>query len=319
MRTERPSATAALVARGVALIARDPELAHLVPPLAGEVSAWCLETASPRARQLLRALDHGWFRSAARALEQRVLPGITLHYVLRKRFLEDLARESIEDGARQVVVLGAGYDALALALHLEHPEVIFVEIDHPATQRVKRKALQGRRGLPRPNLHFVPADLSRRTIEGCLAACRGFDPAADTLFIAEGLLMYLAPGEVEALLRGIRNRGGARSRVAFTFMERQPDGRPGFRTASRGVDLWLRLRGEPFRWGVSWEGLPGFLERGGLRLREVAGSETLRHRYLAGTRRSLPLPEGEAVCVAEFAPARRTKSNPAQLRVQVGA
>jgi methyltransferase (TIGR00027 family) len=299
MKLQQPSATAGLVARGVALVSREPGLAQLVSPLSAEASAWCIEAASPHGRQLVRALDRRWFRSAARLLERLALPGITLHYVLRKRYLEDVARRSIREGCRQVVVLGAGFDALALALHLEFPEVLFCEIDHPATQRVKRRALEGRWELPGKKLHFLPADLSRRMLEACLAGCPDFDPAERTLFIAEGLLMYLTPDEVERLFGSVCQCGGPGSRFAFTFMERQPDGRPGFRAASRGVGLWLRLQREPFRWGIAREELPDYLAASGLTLRELAGSETLRDRYLSGACRAMALPEGEGICMAE--------------------
>lgn len=298
MRPQRASATAGLVARGVVLVSREPALAHLVPPLAAETSARCIAATSPRGRRLVRTLESKWFRAAARLLERLVLPGITLHYVLRKRYLEEVARASIQAGIRQVVVLGAGFDALALTLHLEFPEVLFCEIDHPATQRVKRAILKGQR-LPRENLRLVPADLSQQTLGSCLAACPEFDPEQSTLFVAEGLLMYLAPYEVESLFGGIRQCGGPGSRFAFTFLERQPDGRPGFRAASRGVGLWLHLQREPFRWGIDPRELTDFLVASGFRLCELAGTEALRRRYLAGACRARTLPEGEGICVAE--------------------
>ncbi|HEV2130726.1 MAG TPA: SAM-dependent methyltransferase, partial [Longimicrobiaceae bacterium] len=285
----------------VALISRDPRMAHLVPPLAAETSAWCIEAASPRGCRLVRALDRKWFRSAALALERLALPGITLHYVLRKRYLEDVARQSMQEGVGQVVVLGAGFDALALTLHLQFPEVLCFEIDHPATQRVKRAALAKRRGIPGANLRLISADLSRQTLESCLAGCPEFDPERRTLFIAEGLLMYLAPDEVARLFGSARSCGGPESRFAFTFLERQPDGRPDFRAASRGVGVWLRLQREPFRWGIGWEELPNYLAASGFTLRELAGSETLRRRYLTGTGGSMMLPEGEGICVADRA------------------
>ncbi|HEV2131216.1 MAG TPA: hypothetical protein VGR27_08935, partial [Longimicrobiaceae bacterium] len=75
MKLQQASATAGLVALGVALVSREPGLAHLVPPLAAQASTWCIETASPRGRWLVRALERRWFRAAARLLERLALPG----------------------------------------------------------------------------------------------------------------------------------------------------------------------------------------------------------------------------------------------------
>jgi hypothetical protein len=86
-------------------------------------------------------------------------------------------------------------------------------------------------------------------------------------------------------------------------MELDERGRPRFRDASRLLDVWLRARGEPFRWGIRPDALGGFLEPLGFRVREVASAETLRDRYLAplglaGRRLAL----GEHICLAERSP-----------------
>ncbi len=264
-----------------------------MPPRAAEASGWLLE-ARPFERMGVRFMERRWFRALLHGLERAILPGLLLHYALRKRSLEQVARRSLDEGFARVVVLGAGFDTLALRLHEERPDVTFVEVDHPATQSVKREAL-ARRGLPRDNLRLVPADLARDSLGGILGG-DGHGKPPDTLVIAEGLLMYLGPEEVEALFRSLREAACARLRVAFTFMEADESGRGRFKGARPLVDLWLRRRGEPFRWALRPAEARAFVDSFGFRLEDLVRAEDLRGRYLGDG--AVALARGEAIAVS---------------------
>ncbi|HYG09858.1 MAG TPA: class I SAM-dependent methyltransferase, partial [Pyrinomonadaceae bacterium] len=257
------------------------------------------------ARWLREALRRKSMRALFAALERLTLPGIQLHYALRKLYLEETARAAITGGVRQVVIFGAGYDTLALRLHETFPGVQFIETDHPATQQRKLHALAaarpGARTQPATNLHFLPLDLTRRRLAETLLNFDAYQPDAPTLFIAEGLLMYLAPGEVDELFQTIRDCGSASYRFAFTFMEPQSDGRVNFLTRSRVVDAWLDWRREFFKWGIRRGELPAYLAARGFALREIATGETFRRRYLEPESLAhLPLAAGEYVCIADL-------------------
>ncbi len=301
MQRDAASATARLIALSSLFLRHDPRWGHLVPPLAAEASMWFLEASEDPPRLLLKAIPRRWFRRLARAAERLTIPGILLHYAVRKRYLEEAVRTSLHEGFTQVVILGAGYDTLLVRLHQEFRQALFIEADHPATQRAKRRALE-RRALPTTNLRLLPVDFTRERLEDRLSALPGYDAKAKTLFVAEGVLMYLRPEEVDRLFDIVREQGGANSRFAFTFMEPQANGRIAFRNASGLVTLWLRWRGEPFRWGLRREQLPAFLASRGFSLRDLATPATFRDRYLGGPLAAdVPLAEGEYVCVAERA------------------
>src|SRR5262245_10873546 len=239
MRENTPSQTAVLIARSTYLLSLDPELSRLVPSGAGEACRRFIEAAgvSPFAVWLP---DRAWFRAFALSAERFAIPGVSLHYAARKRWLEEAARRALAEGIAQVVVLGAGLDTLALRLHREFPGVLFVETDHPATQEVKRRAL-AQWGELDANLELVPLDLAHARPEEVLAALPEYRPEADALFIAEGLTMYLQAAELDALFGFLRRHAGAGSRFAFTFMEPQADGTVNFPFATPLVRPWLWL------------------------------------------------------------------------------
>lgn len=280
MRETRPSATALLIAQAMAFQARVPELSGLIPPDAAEVWERFLTAADPgRARLVRRVANQGWAQALATLGERAVIPGVRLHYAVRKRYLEDAARRALSEGASQMVVLGAGLDPLALRLQREFPQALFVECDHPATQGVKRRALQGTD--IGPNLRLVELDLAKAGLSDVLPGLPGWRREADTLLIAEGLTMYLQARDVDALFAFLREHAGPGSRFAFTFMEPLRNGEIDFPGSTLFVRPWLRMVGEPFTWGIRREDLPGFLAARGFTLVEMAGADLLRQRYLA--------------------------------------
>jgi methyltransferase (TIGR00027 family) len=306
MKTDAPSATAYLIATSTIFVAADREAGRLIPARAAELSACFVEARSRAARWAIETLLR---RKRARpfvsALERLTLPGIQLHYALRKLYLEETTRAAIADGTRQVVIFGAGYDTLALRLHEAFPDTQFIEADHPATQRRKIHALAARGDLRRQtaaNLRFLPLDLTRGgRLADTLLNFSGYRTDVPTLFIAEGLLMYLAPGEVDELFQTIRDCGGASGQFAFTFMEPQAGGRVNFLRPSRAVDAWLGWRREFFKWGIGRGELPSYLAARGFVMREIATGATFRRRYLEPESLAhLPLAVGEYVCVANL-------------------
>ena len=223
--------------------------------------------------------------------EHAVLPGILLHYALRKRFIEESARAFLERGGAQLVVLGAGFDTLALRIAEERPLVTCIEVDHPGTQEAKRRALTARTST---GVNFVPADLARDRVGDALTTVRAFSPDRPTFFVLEGVSMYLDEASVTRILGDCSRLGGHGSEVAWTFMTPDEHGRLAFRRSRTGlVDSWLQARGEPFTWGIRRERLDSFLSPLRLRILEVAGAATLRDRYLAPAGIQAVLAEGE--------------------------
>ncbi len=152
-------------------------------------------------------------------------------------------RSALVDGTTQVVIIGAGFDPLSFELHQEFRSARFWEIDHSATQRPKVRA------FPKFNaerLHFLPVDLSAAALDREALIKNAFDPVQRTFWVAEGLLMYLPANIATSLMTTLKTLSAPGSQFAFTFMEKQGDGRIRFDSQSKLVDWWLRGRGEPF-------------------------------------------------------------------------
>ena len=284
------SATAELIAASTVFQSGDPRLAILVPAGAAALSERFLATVAPHKLRLVRWLARPGLRGAVNGLERVILPGIQLHYAVRKRFIEDAVRSFLTSGGARVVVLGAGLDTLAIRLATQYRDVDFVEVDQPSVQNGKRRAVAG---LDIRNLSLHAADLGA-------GALPGVAPGPPTFFVLEGVTMYLREATVAATLLSCAEVGGPGSRVAWTFMNPDHRGLIGFRHSRRAlVDAWLRTGREPFIWGIEDARIPAFLRPLGLRPVTMVGAEELRARYLTPAGIGDPLAEGEEICLCE--------------------
>jgi methyltransferase (TIGR00027 family) len=295
VRASHASSTALLIARCLLLADATPSLRPLIAPPALTLTRRFLAQA-PRARLLDFALRHVWSRRLLLAAERFALPGIIRHYLVRKQCIESHVRDFLHahrDG--QLVILGAGLDTLAWRLQAEDAAASF-ELDHPATQALKRQA----NIHPAPRL--LPVDFTQDCPAAALATAAGYSPAKPTIFVAEGLLMYLPPERVAGLLAALSRAATANSRLVLTFMERHPDQPLGFRGGHRLVTAWLRWKREPFLWGEEHATLASLLARQGWTLEKLGAPNELRERFLtAAEHRGHALAEGESIALARRA------------------
>ncbi len=273
----RPSRTALKVARGVIWLGTDPSLAPLLPEGAAEATRSLLSAIRLHKPWHERLFRRRWHRRLVRWSERSMMPGQLVGLTLRKRYVEDEVRDALAAGARQVLVVGAGFDTLALRLAPQYSEVTFLELDHPATHGAKKRAVEAGGAVP-SNLRLVAADLTRESLEDVLGACDLWSGEASSVIVAEGLLMYLAESDVIGFFETFRRATGPDSRVVFSFIRADGDGRLLMGTKPRLLQLALRLSGEPMRWGA--RDIDAFLAARGLRRLPPPERHDLAARYL---------------------------------------
>src|SRR5205814_9309872 len=100
---------------------------------------------------------------------------------VRSRIAEDELGLAVARGVRQYVVLGAGLDTFAYRNPYPAGAVRVFEVDHPATQAWKRRALADA-GIPiPPSVTYANVDFEREAIGGRLEAA-GFDRHTPAFF-----------------------------------------------------------------------------------------------------------------------------------------
>jgi len=137
----------------------------------------------------------------------------------RTRFFDDQVLAAISAGIAQIVVVGAGYDDRGLRFRT--PGVRFYEIDQPSTQVDKVRRLQAI-GFPAEDLVLAAADFFYDDLDRVLARC-GHDARRATLFICEGVLVYLEQKIIVSVLASLRGRSCPDSTLAASLATHSPD------------------------------------------------------------------------------------------------
>ena len=152
----------------------------------------------------------------------RQAPAGRMHDYLAARttFFDRTVTGALGRGVTQVVVGAAGYDGRAF--RYAKPGVRWFEVDHPATQRDKLERLE-RLGIDASHVRFVEADFTRDPVAGRLRAA-GLDPDAPSLFLLEGVAVYLEPAVLEDVLRQFRQVAAPGSSLAISVSLSRPRG-----------------------------------------------------------------------------------------------
>jgi methyltransferase (TIGR00027 family) len=141
--------------------------------------------------------------------------GLSCNVPLRTAAIDDAVRRSMREGVAELVVLGAGLDARAYRMDELAGATVF-ELDHPSTQAYKRERTRALRPKAR-EVRWCAIDFERQTIAEVLAAA-GFDAARPSVWIWEGVTMYLTHEAIEASLDAIGALSAAGSRLAMTYV-----------------------------------------------------------------------------------------------------
>lgn len=280
MKENEASSTAYSVLQGLLHVGRQPRYAGLVSKETTDAGTRIL-ASTEQGRRRLAQLDSALFRAAVPLLETLLVPGLSLHYALRKRFIEDETLKAIDAGATQVVNLGAGFDTLAWRLHDRFADVNFIEIDHPATSAAKAVALK-ERAAGSTNLHMLEVDFTHQTLKEMLGGFAGFLADRPTLYICEGVMAYLTVPQVTELLATlIALSTVAPPRLVCTCVEPMelPDNNTG-----PLLSTYLRIKGEAIMWRIAHDQVAAFLAERDFAVDAVVTHKEFTRDYLSGLR-----------------------------------
>lgn len=155
---------------------------------------------------------------------------------LRERYIDDLVRRAILEGARQLVLFGAGYDARGLRMReLKEREILVFEIDQPfMIEEKKSKLWRHIKYLP-SHLRFVGLDFNKDGFE-LLLHC-GYKPEKKSIFVAQALSYYLETYAMEKMFAFVRSSSVGSSLLIFDYVN------PVTMATVGGSSVWDGLNG----------------------------------------------------------------------------
>jgi methyltransferase (TIGR00027 family) len=176
---------------------------------------------------------------------------------------------------RQVVILGAGFDASAL----QHADsgARFFEVDHPATQAEKRAILAAQPGLG-AHIVFVPVDFAKDDLAGTLLAA-GFDAARPALVSWLGVTMYLEQRVTVETLATLRRVLAHGSLVLFDAFPRWQDTALDEQPLFAAARVLTASQGEPMIGAFDARAFARAIAGAGWRIANVMTGDAVRARW----------------------------------------
>jgi len=225
----------------------------------------------------------------------RSAPGAVEFITARERYIDDFLKACLAESLDQVVILGAGFDTRAYHMAGIEKTRVF-EIDHPDTQAEKLKRLKKVIDPIPGHVTFVPVDFNTQTLGERLQSS-GYSEQGKTLFIWQGVTVYLTKEGVDSTLAFIANHSGPGSAVIFDYFYNET-----LRDTSRPeVKLMWRaakVTGEGYLFGIDEGQVEPFLSQRGFRDIRNATIDELKRLYFTGPNARRVLPSGVAIASA---------------------
>jgi methyltransferase (TIGR00027 family) len=218
------------------------------------------------------------YPSFARPGEEGISSIVTSRTVYFDRVIN---RSKLE--VEQFVVMGAGFDTRCYG-DLGNSRLTCYELDQARTQQLKKTSL-AKAGIDSSHVRFVSVDFSNERWFEKLEQV-GYDPARKSLFLWEGVTLYLSEQDVRDTLRDIKANAAPGSILLADFYALSfvtGEYAPGMK---KSIKL-LKITDEEFGFGIDFSSNPeialrGFVESEHARLGEtfVMGANTKKGAYM---------------------------------------
>ncbi len=270
----KPSRTAVAVAAMRAICSRDPDEGTRNPDYLAEKLLTAQDRELVKGLSVYDTFDMSW-PEVVEYFEERsggllanhsgFLPYPFLN--LRTRHLDAAVRAALEDGTKQIVILGAGLDSRAYRLTSSWDAGRVFEVDFPPTQEYKKRKVESVIGEPPRNLTYVPIDFTKESLNEVLARS-GYRSDVKTLITWEGVSMYLPKAAIDTTLAFVTRHAGPGSSILFDYLDKR------IITQDHSSELWKSRATIVAEWGEPWIfGIPNIGEGNVFQLVAAQGLE----------------------------------------------
>ena len=160
---------------------------------------------------------------------------------IRTYFMDQKITEALKQGAKQIVILAAGMDTRAYRLSFPKDTQVF-ELDRKEVLEYKKEKLN--KTQPQCILKSLAVDLRNDWQDKLVSA--GFKKNTQTLWLVEGLLMYLEESQVSTLLERINSLASVKDIMLFDILSRTLLDAPYMKTQLE----FLKKMDAPWRFGA---------------------------------------------------------------------
>ena len=209
--------------------------------------------------------------------------GIYEYVIARTKYFDEVFIEALENSFKQIVIFGAGFDSRALRFNELSKGTQIFELDAPITQQEKFKAYMLKRLVIPDNLVFVPIDFNKEILAEKIAQA-GFIAGKKSLFILEGVTMYLSQNAVDSTFRFIADVSGRGSLIVFDYIHAGVLRRENKHYGEKDIYKTVAKVGEEWTFALENNEIEPFLSRYGFLQKDHSGTRELENRYFRNSK-----------------------------------
>ena len=220
--------------------------------------------------------------SLVRKLFSRIVApkGIYEYVIARTKYIDAVFEQALAEQFDQILIFGAGFDTRALRFQSKTQNTQIFELDVPVTQQAKILQYQKRHLIVPSNIAFISIDFDKDPLPMKLDES-GFRKQQRSLFVLEGLLMYLQPESVHATLQTIRDYAGKRSWVVFDYVYASVLRNEGIYYGESEIVKTVSSAGEQWHFGIERGKIEQFLTAYELKLINQSDARELEKAYFS--------------------------------------
>jgi len=204
--------------------------------------------------------------------------GIYEYVISRTKYIDEMYERALSERFGQILIFGAGFDTRAIRIKDTNENTKVFELDVPVTQLAKIRQYQNRKISSPKNLQYIAIDFDKESLPIKLDEA-GFDKHQRSLFILEGLIMYLQPKSVDETFSIIQYYASNGSRIVFDYVYASVLRREGLCYGEEGISQIVSGAGEQWHFGIEKGEIEQFLQKYSLKLVDQQDSKSLEKRY----------------------------------------
>ena len=225
-------------------------------------------------------------------------PGVNGFLVARERYIDDVLKGFLEEGLQQLVILGAGYDSRPYRFDLQGAIKTF-EVDHPVTQADKLEKVRRVFGKIPEHVTYVPVDFDTQSLSERLLSS-GYEPDLISLFIWQGVTMYLTPAGVDTTLAFVVNSAAPSSAIVFDYVYQAVLDGTKQNFEIRNMRRYRFLTGEGLTFGIPEGTVQEYLQARGFKQVKDITADELKAAYFYGNNAGRKVVAGYGIVVGKL-------------------
>jgi len=225
--------------------------------------------------------------------------GIYEYVIARTKYIDNIFKAAIENGIEQILIFGAGFDSRALRFAKKNIKIKIFELDTLPTQTAKIKQLMKKNISIPKNTIFIPIDFHVDSLAEKLELS-GFKGNKTTLFIMEGIIMYLNKEAVDELFKLIYELSVPESRVIFDYVHASVLRRENIYYGEKDVFKKVSSLREPWLSGIEKGEMEAWLKNYNFNLIQNLNSEDLEKMFFRDEYGNIIAKINGTLCIAHL-------------------